>query len=57
MRLRLANAPASGAANRSRAKERAKELAAAGQLELKFLVRVADCEPLVRPAISPRTTS
>jgi hypothetical protein len=37
----------SGAQNRRVARERAKELAEAGQLELKFLVRVADCEPLI----------
>jgi hypothetical protein len=29
------------------AKDRARELAAAGQLEIKFPIRVMDCEPLV----------
>jgi hypothetical protein len=37
----------SGAAGRSRAKAREKELAEAGQYELKFLVRVEDLEQLV----------
>jgi hypothetical protein len=35
-----------GAQNRRVARERARALAADGQLELKLLVRVADCEPL-----------
>ncbi len=37
----------SGAQNRKMAKDRARELAEAGQLELKFLVRATDCEPLI----------
>jgi hypothetical protein len=37
----------SGAQNRRAARERAKALAAAGQYELKLLVRAADCEPLL----------
>ena len=41
------NRQPSGAAGRSRAKARAEALAAAGQLELKFSVRVEDADPLV----------
>jgi hypothetical protein len=37
----------SGAQNRRASRERARELAEAGQLELKLLVRVTDCEPLI----------
>ena len=38
----------SGAQNRRASGERAQALAAAGQLELKFPVAVADCDPLLR---------
>ena len=52
--LRRQRPQPSGAANRSRAKERARAQALAGQLELKLLVRVADCEPLVlNPGAEP----
>jgi hypothetical protein len=37
----------SGAQNRRAARERARAQALAGQLEIKFPIRVADCEPLV----------